>query len=228
MPFIVNSTYQGTWIPIIGPLTYLDLSSNKFVQFLSNITGHKTLQYLNVSNNWLNGSLDPTGLTNVPTLTTMDLSNNLFTGPIPNVSSLGNLQYLDLSYNNFTPGPFPSWTTELNNIVTLLLRGVSLTGDIPSSVLVGFKSLITLSLDDNSLTGTLDFDSMFAVPNRSRRLQLVSLRNNQIRHVAYSGHVVNLTVKFFLQGNPYCDNSTSANNDLSRCVCQQQCSDTRK
>lgn len=52
------------------------------------------------------------------------------------------------------------------------------------------------ALDDNNMTGTLDIDRMLAVPNRSRSLTLVTLTNNKIRNVAYSGLIVNLPIKF--------------------------------
>nr|APU94842.1 leucine-rich repeat receptor-like protein kinase [Pohlia nutans] len=225
MPYLVNFTLDGITEEITGPLSYLDISSNKFNQTLTKLSGHKTLQFLNVSYNELTDSLDPVLMTDVPTLTTLDISYNLFTGSIPNLAALTNLQYLDLSYNNFNPGPFPNWTTEIYNLHTLNLQGVSLTGDIPSTVLASFNGLRYLALDDNNLTGTLDINGMLAVHNGSQNLQTITLTNNKINSVAYSGRMVNLAIKFNLKGNPYCDNSTSAS-DLKRCVCQQQCADT--
>ncbi|KAG0584673.1 hypothetical protein KC19_3G227000 [Ceratodon purpureus] len=226
LPNFVNFTADGTFYAVTNPLSYADFSSNKISGPLPKLSGHQTIQFFNVSRNLLTGELDPALLSNIPLLATMDLSSNQFTGFIPNLDTLKSLGHLDLSYNNFNPEPFPSWTTNLDSLQILTLRGVSLTGDVPSSILVRFRSLHTLALDDNNLTGTLDIDSMHAVPNGSRSLKLVSLTNNKIENVAYTGRIVNLSIKFNLLGNPYCDNSTSADNDMTRCVCQQQCSDT--
>ncbi|KAG0585092.1 hypothetical protein KC19_3G257500 [Ceratodon purpureus] len=226
LPYLTNVTEEGTNLQITGPLSYLDFSSNSFNGSLPNMNGHQALRFFNVSQNLLSGELDPVMLSNVSTLETMDLSHNQFTGFISNLGGLTGLQHLDLSYNKFNPGPFPNWTTSLIYLQTLSLRGLSLNGSVPSSVLADFKSLHTLALDDNNLTGTLDLDTMLAVPNRIRNLQLVSLTNNRISKVAYSGRVGNITVKFNMLGNPYCDNSTSGNNDLTRCVCEQVCVDT--
>jgi hypothetical protein len=52
------------------------------------------------------------------------------------------------------------------------------------------------ALDNNNLTGTLDVNAMLAVPNQSRSLQLVTLTNNKISEVAYSGLVGSIPVKF--------------------------------
>ncbi|KAG0585093.1 hypothetical protein KC19_3G257600 [Ceratodon purpureus] len=201
----------------------LDLSNNQITGSLPTMSGHPTIRLFNASGNLLSGELDTALISNISSLATLDLSRNNFTGPIPDLSSLPRLEHLDLSYNDFQPDSFPIWAKNLKNLRTLMLRGVSLTGVVPSTVLGGFESLQTIGLDDNSMTGTLDIKSILAVPNLSRHLQLVSLTNNKISDVAYSDRIYNLHIKFNLSGNPYCDLTSNPDNDLRRCVCQQQC-----
>ncbi|KAG0553634.1 hypothetical protein KC19_12G026900 [Ceratodon purpureus] len=202
----------------------LDFSDNKLNGSLPMMSGHKTIRFFNVSGNLLSGELDAALLSNIPSLKTLDLSKNQFNGAIPDLSSLTGIEFLDLSYNNFTPGPFPKWSKDLKNLQTLMLRGASLTGAVSPSVLVGFENLQKLALDDNNLTGTLDINSILAVANRTLGLQMISLTNNKIVNVAYTQSIDNLNVKFNLSGNPYCDDALNPNNDdLKRCVCQQQC-----
>ncbi|KAG0624574.1 hypothetical protein M758_3G258000 [Ceratodon purpureus] len=201
----------------------LDLSNNQITGSLPTMSGHPTIRLFNASGNLLSGELDTALISNISSLATLDLSRNNFTGPIPDLSSLPRLEHLDLSYNDFQPDSFPIWAKNLKNLRTLMLRGVSLTGVVPPTVLGGFESLQTIGLDDNSMTGTLDIKSILAVPNLSRHLQLVSLTNNKISDVAYSDRIYNLHIKFNLSGNPYCDLTSNPDNDLRRCVCQQQC-----
>lgn len=52
------------------------------------------------------------------------------------------------------------------------------------------------ALDDNNLTGTLDINRILAVASATPSLQVVSLTNNKISNVAYSGSINSFSVKF--------------------------------
>ncbi|XP_073392928.1 uncharacterized protein [Physcomitrium patens] len=223
-----HNEFTGALPTLVSPnqtkILELDFSDNKLNGSFPTMSGLKTIRTFNASGNLLSGKLDTALLFNISSLTKLDLSRNRFTGAIPNLTSLTKLEYLDLSYNNFTPGPVPDWIGKLKSLHTLKLQGVSLTGDVPWSVLAGSESLTTLLLDFNDLKGTLDISRILAAPNLSRKIQIISLRNNSISHVAYSGHINDLNVKFNLSGNPYCDLAVNQDDDdLTRCVCQQTC-----
>lgn len=132
---------------------------------------------------------------------------------------------MDLSYNNFTPQLFPSWAKKLQKLHTLHLRGVSLTGEVSSDIFGRFKSLETLGLNDNNMSGTLNINYIVEAMAKENvwSLKCVSLKNNKIVNVAYSERIDKLDIKFNLSENPYCTTSANSGSDLKRCVCHQQC-----
>uniref|UniRef100_A0A166DB81 non-specific serine/threonine protein kinase n=1 Tax=Daucus carota subsp. sativus TaxID=79200 RepID=A0A166DB81_DAUCS len=104
------------------------------------------LKYLNLSNNYLIGSL-PSFLSNLTRLKVLDVSYNQLTGNLP--SSLGGLtqlRVLDVSYNELT--------SNLTRLQVLDVFYNELTGNLPSS-LGNITQLQLLDVSYNGLTGNL-------------------------------------------------------------------------
>nr|APU94849.1 leucine-rich repeat receptor-like protein kinase [Pohlia nutans] len=203
-------------------LETLDISNNGFTGALPDLNPLKTkLKYLDVSGNQFEGQLP--NLTQFSLLSTANFGGNAFFlagNDAPLLDILWNgvaqnsaLTTLNLSYNQLT-GPLSSWnfSPSLGSVQSLLY------------------------LDNNKLSGTLDISKMLAwglLEERlsfgstqnvtGRRLNTMSLRNNNISHVVSDPYAIaNTTTLFILQGNPYCDNYNSKD-DAQRCYCTQYC-----
>ncbi|KAG0603306.1 hypothetical protein M758_10G083100 [Ceratodon purpureus] len=229
--------YYNNWLnpPSIdaSPLTMVDFSYNQFSGKFCNLSKALYLNTLNISHNSLSGEISARMFNNsgMPLFRVLDLSYNKFNGSMPDLSTSSYaLETLDFSWNDFTPARFPLWIKSLNRLKLLGLSGTNLEGEFNPSVLSNLTSLKTLILDNNTISGILDFGSIsnnFGHPNRT--LQLVSIRNNNITNVTYNGTIASLasSITFNLHGNPYCNNS-SGGTDLQRCVCDGYCVDTKR
>ncbi|CAI5974145.1 unnamed protein product [Closterium sp. NIES-65] len=162
------------------PLSYLDLSSNKFTGNISDalVTGLTALSHLDLSDNLLSGSL-PRSLTLAPALTDLNLSRNKLKGSLPAFcQGKQRLSSLLLSSNAFS-GPLSS---------SLL----------PSSSSSCASSLLSLNVSSNQLSGSLPeplsrftaLHSLLAARNRmsgSIPAGLASLTGLQELDVSWSG-----------------------------------------
>ncbi|KAF8041924.1 hypothetical protein BT93_A0504 [Corymbia citriodora subsp. variegata] len=137
-------------------LQYLDLSSNYIDGSIPSIIFRNMtslhLQYLDLSSNYINGSIPSIIFRNMTSLLHLDLSWNHFRGPIPNTifRNMTSLWYLDLSWNSFD-GSIPS--TIFRNITSLRYLDLS-TNILNSSVPWWFdnlRSLVYLNLEENFL-----------------------------------------------------------------------------
>ncbi|XP_057958637.1 receptor-like protein EIX1 [Malania oleifera] len=121
-----------TWLSNMSQLSDVDLSQNQIQGPLPPMPA--TLSHLDLSNNYLNGSLVPFLCNKM-----VDLESNLY--------------HLDLS-KNFLSGEIPDCWMNWKNLLTLRLDNNNLVGKIPSSM--GSLTLLgSLHLSKNKLSGNL-------------------------------------------------------------------------
>ncbi|CAH9116544.1 unnamed protein product, partial [Cuscuta europaea] len=110
-----------------------------------------SIKIIDLSNNHIGGAIP----SKLPlTLEKLFLSDNNFTGNIPDsLSSLHNLSAMSLN-NNHLSGKIPDSFEGLVHLVNLDLFSNNLSGRLPPSL--GNLSLVTLHLQNNQLSGTLD------------------------------------------------------------------------
>ncbi|KAG7024989.1 LRR receptor-like serine/threonine-protein kinase, partial [Cucurbita argyrosperma subsp. argyrosperma] len=134
-------------------LQFIDLSSNEFTGTLP-IELPMSLQFLNISNNRLEGQVNP-GIGALTELTKLDLRNNQLSGQIPaEIVSCQKLQFLDLS-NNFFSGELPKQLGIISSLdIALNLSWNRFSGEIPSEF-SGLVRLSILDLSHNNLSGDL-------------------------------------------------------------------------
>ncbi|XP_039027801.1 receptor-like protein 13 [Hibiscus syriacus] len=118
------------------------------------LASHIHFSYLDVSNNFFNGSIPPEIGEQLPSLVFLNMSKNHFIGTIP--SSLGHmtsLRVLDLSDNKLE-GKIFSGNFKLPNLRVLKLNGNNFSERIPDLL---SKSLLLLALDisNNKLSGRI-------------------------------------------------------------------------
>ncbi|XP_024047981.1 probable LRR receptor-like serine/threonine-protein kinase At3g47570 [Citrus clementina] len=145
-------------------LSVLELGINSFSGFIPNTFGNlRNLRLLTLHYNYLTSSnLELSFLSsfsNCKSLTYIGLSNNPLDGILPRMS-MGNLshslEYFDLSYCNVSGG-FPEEIGNLTNLIGIYLRGNKLNGSIPIT-LGKLQKLQGLHLEDNKLEGPIPDD----------------------------------------------------------------------
>ncbi|XP_027367298.1 receptor-like protein EIX2 [Abrus precatorius] len=185
-------------------LAYLDLSSNKLDGIIS--LGHErssiatNMEYLNLANNQISGSLQQNIGHIMPKLLNLILGNNLINGSIPISLCQTRLYSLDLSKNNLSgeipncwkqnegwewveinlsynklSGAFPSSFVNLSSLLWLHLNNNSLQGELPMS-LRNLKQLLILDLGENHLSGSIPSWNNNSFPS----LQILRLRQNML------------------------------------------------
>ncbi|GMH14534.1 hypothetical protein Nepgr_016375 [Nepenthes gracilis] len=153
-------------------LQVLDLSNNKIhgdIPKWAQDIGRYTLYYLNLSHNFLTGSLD---LLQWKNLQFIDIHSNMFEGPAPILPSFTVM--LSASYNNFV-GEMPSAICTLASLEILDLSYNSLSGEIPRCFKNFSDQLSVLDLRSNKLHGTLS--SSF---EKCSSLRTLNLNGNQL------------------------------------------------
>ncbi|XP_073108723.1 uncharacterized protein [Elaeis guineensis] len=172
-------------------LTYLYLRNTSItgaLQFLNH--PNAVMSIVDLSMNFLNGSI-PTDIGMIfPNMTALNLSSNHLTGNIPSsLGNMSNLRYLDLSNNN-------------------------LSGEVPKSLMIDCTELWILKLSNNNLHGKLLGTAIFLDGNNftgtlywmSQQQQLVVLdvHNNQLSGIIPEsiGNVSFLTI-LDLAGNHF-------------------------
>ena len=137
----------------LSGLKRLNFSKNRLVGPLPAFDGFVGLEWLDFSNNMLNGTI-VSQLESLNGLMGLYLSFNEFSGNVPN--SLGNskvLEYLFLSKNSFT-GNFPEGLLEYRKLVQIDLSDNQLSGPLPQKI-GDLSSLKELILSSNNLTGEI-------------------------------------------------------------------------
>jgi hypothetical protein len=128
---------------------------------------HKSLQYLDLSNNKLSGKI-PLSIGALVNLKALVLHNNSLIGELPfSMKKLTNLTMLDVGENKLS-GSIPSWIGEnLNQLAVLSLRVNHFTGSLPSQICY-LTRIKLLDLSENHLSGTIpkclhNFTAMAAI-----------------------------------------------------------------
>lgn len=161
-------------------LTLLDLSNNFLVgslpnTFVSTSNVNSKMKVLNLAHNQLTGTI-PLAIQMLSDLEYMDLSNNAFQGAIP--VSMGNMKELSHIYlgdNNFEPGIIPPVFFTDMHLKVLSLPNTQLTGRIPQYFSM-LTALSHLDLRNNRLTGSIP-PEVWSLPSLSTLL----LKSNMLQ-----------------------------------------------
>ncbi|KAL8130421.1 hypothetical protein V2J09_019576 [Rumex salicifolius] len=148
--------WEGVKCDLEGRVTHLHLPSRslKGIFFISSITNLVMLTHLNLSNNFLHGSLGQ-GLIRLKNLRIIDLSGNSISGSIPReIGKLSFLQKLHLNDNNLS-GPIPPSLMNCTYLLEIILRFNHLNGDISTLDFSNLVQLQKIDLKTNYLNGTL-------------------------------------------------------------------------
>ncbi|KAF7013474.1 hypothetical protein CFC21_027556 [Triticum aestivum] len=138
-------------------LQFLDLSNNNLPGSMPNFlfTNEAALVYLDLSNNFLVGSLYPIWQ-NQTNLQLVNVSLNHIEGQLPaNISSMfPELWILDVSHNNIS-GVVPSSLCNIGSIGLMDLSNNKFTGEVPSCLFTDCSALNVLKLSNNNLGGVI-------------------------------------------------------------------------
>ncbi|KAF8029648.1 hypothetical protein BT93_E2159 [Corymbia citriodora subsp. variegata] len=149
-----SNNLEGQMLPRytnLGRLVILYLDSNRFTGISSGLLNSSTLLVLDVSNNFLSGTL-PNWIEDLDLLLGLMLSGNFLQGPLPLSLCNIELERLDLSSNNLGPN-IPSFA-HVKIMKYLHLANDSLVGHFPE-FLSGATSIVTLDLRYNALSGEI-------------------------------------------------------------------------
>nr|GMD46807.1 MDIS1-interacting receptor like kinase 2-like [Ipomoea batatas] len=150
-------------------LRHLSFAGNKFgPRFPDFILDCRNITYLDLSRNYLNGSIPESLFTTLEKLEYLYLIDNNFSGPLSsNIGKLSNLKVLDLWSNSFK-GEIPSSIGQLQNLQVLYISNNEFNSSIPFE-LGRCTNLTGLDLSFNSLFGALpsSLSSLTNSPNEN-------------------------------------------------------------
>ncbi|WCJ44183.1 Leucine-rich receptor-like protein kinase family protein [Euphorbia peplus] len=135
-------------------LKLLNLTYNKMVGALPDLSPLQKLEFLELSNNYFSGGF-PTWVCNLTQLVVLSVGVNKYDeGEIPdNIGNLKNLNLLFLANSHLTGG-FPESIFELPSLGTLDLSRNKITGDFPKAI-SKLQNLWKIELFHNNLTGEI-------------------------------------------------------------------------
>ncbi|CAB9507340.1 leucine rich repeat [Seminavis robusta] len=153
-----NKYLNGTLPSELGRLSFLEILSLAKTSIYGSIPTSfgkmTTLLSLNLSNCQLGSSL-PSELGRLSYLRMLELSHNKFSGTVPSAyGGLRRLEYLGMNRNNFTARRIPSGLGVLRDLTYLGGSGCGFIGSLPSE-LYGLPKLTALDVSQNNITGPL-------------------------------------------------------------------------
>ncbi|KAL3738741.1 hypothetical protein ACJRO7_020156 [Eucalyptus globulus] len=176
----ISSNQLKTELPSPPPsVTYYNISNNILFGGIQSICRAKSLIFLDLSDNSLNGTI-PSCLGNIDSLSILDLGKNKLGGMIPHAfpkgcalkmidltenrlhgpipRSLVNctmLEHLNLGYNQILDG-FPLWLSELTELKVIILKSNKFHGPIETyRSLFSFSKMHIMDLSYNNFSGEL-------------------------------------------------------------------------
>ncbi|KAG8378433.1 hypothetical protein BUALT_Bualt08G0136800 [Buddleja alternifolia] len=172
-----NKSLSGVISPAISVLrnlTSLVLPSNLISGILpSELNKCINLRVLNVSNNYMNGSIPE--LSKLKNLEVLDLSDNEFSGAFPSwVGNLTGLVSLGLGDNDYDEGEIPENIGKLKSLFWLYLANSNLRGEIPENIFE-LEALGTLDMCKNKISG--NFPTSIS---KLKNLWKIELYNNNL------------------------------------------------
>ncbi|KAL0354865.1 UNVERIFIED_CONTAM: putative LRR receptor-like serine/threonine-protein kinase [Sesamum radiatum] len=157
-------------------LKYLDISDNFLTGSLPHSVANLSTQlsYMSIGRNMIHGAI-PSGIGNLIGLSSLSLVFNLFSGPIPSsIGGLTKLEEINLSANRFM-NKLPSSLGNLTLLNTLFVVRNNISGTIPPS-LGNCSKLLVLDLSYNNLSGPIPREIM----SQSYVFGYLDLSNNNL------------------------------------------------
>jgi Leucine-rich repeat (LRR) protein len=175
------------------------LNFNQFTgRIPANITAMSSLEKLYLFHNRLDGQI-PAAIGSLLGIKDLVLSGNAFTGTLPNeLNDLTNLEILAIEREGIS---LNSTENEMEAGVRngdFMLPGSGIHGPLPS--FNKLTKLISLTLGENSLTGTIPYDFLDGIADKSAQIQ-VSLIANQLTGTIPAALTQFSNLKLFLAGN---------------------------
>ncbi|CAN8236107.1 unnamed protein product [Cochlearia groenlandica] len=156
-------------------LRRLVLSGNRFTGSIPEVYGLTGLLILDLSRNFLSGSL-PLSIGGLDSLLKLDVSNNYLEGKVTRgLQSLKNLTLLDLRNNRFSGG-LTKEIQEMSSLVELVLSNNQLAGDLTGIEWRNLKNLVVLDLSNTSLKGEIPWSIL-----ELKKLRFLGLSNNNLQ-----------------------------------------------
>jgi Leucine-rich repeat (LRR) protein len=151
-----------------------------------------SLQYLSLSNNGLEGTLDAARMYKLTNLVFLDLAMTGLSGKIPDsIGQLKKLEELHLENNNMT-GELPTSLSKCTSLTTISLRRNNFQGELTNIDFSTLSNLKILDLGSNNFTGTIP-ESIYSCSN----LTVLRLSANKL-HGQLSKRIENLKSLTFL------------------------------
>ncbi|KAJ0967647.1 hypothetical protein J5N97_024564 [Dioscorea zingiberensis] len=181
-------------------LQALSLSINQFTGTIpTELASLTELRLFYLGQNNLTGTF-PSFITNLTKLTGLGLSQNNLHGRIPWDLGKLKLETMNVAANALT-GPIPSSLANISTITLLDVASNYLTGDVPVQLGMNKPVLYFLNLQNNSLTGGLDFISSLS---NCKSLRTLDFSTNELTGVLPDS-IANLSVaslqRFYMHTN---------------------------
>ncbi|KAK3439106.1 hypothetical protein EUGRSUZ_C03748, partial [Eucalyptus grandis] len=149
----------------ISTLQVIGLANASFIGSIPSALFNRSLRWVNLSDNYLSGSLPSDICYRWPNIQILSLRKNQFSGPLPEtLTQCKELIILWLSFNSFQGREIPSEIGNLVNLKRMRLAYNSLIGEVSQEVF-NISSLRVLNLVNNSISGSLPSGRDLSLPN---------------------------------------------------------------